>query len=425
MALNALGRVILTGPRGGEYVLDASGRKIRKFKRAPVASPAPAVAAPPAAAASPKNTLGRKIYTGSRGGRYVLDASGKKVRKFKEAPPARKGKNMKTPPPVVPSPPKKSLSGVSTKVTNKLHSILKNIRTRRDYKFPVSKRMNLSFNYIKYNSTGEMKRKPTKRSVRLTVHDFPLTNRRLVLAMHSTNFHQQWFKEQSDYVNSLNDYDYMTASAYTVQSHSWIGPYLLRGTVGRPVIHIGDMITPLFPQFVMTSIIRLKRLSGPYITIMRDAKTTLTDKYNAFLSYLPSMPNDVLEMCLKKYKNDLKRIIDGAPPVKKTMYLYRGTTNNIFKGVKGQIHTMKGFSSTAFNMSHALAYSSYVGGIIRIAVRPGSRVLLVAGLNQWYNHGEYEVILNIGSRFYISKRDVKRVMPTRVIKQITDVSIYS
>jgi hypothetical protein len=137
------------------------------------------------------------------------------------------------------------------------------------------------------------------------------------------------------------------------------------------------------------------------------------------------MPNHVLEMCLKKYKNDLKRIIDGAPPVKKTMYLYRGTTNNIFKGVKGQIHTMKGFSSTAFNMSHALVYSSYAGGIIRIAVRPGTRVLLVAGLNQWRNDGEYEVILNIGSRFYISKRDVKRVMPTRVIKQITDVSIYS
>ncbi len=170
----------------------------------------------------------------------------------------------------------------------------------------------------------------------------------------------------------------------------------------------------------------MKRLSGSYINIMRDSKYSLVDKYKAYLSYLPSMPNDVLEMCLVQYKNDLKRIIDHAPLVKKTMYLYRGTQNNIFRGVKGQVHTMKGFSSTAFNMSHALVYSSYVGGIIRIAVRPGSRVLLVAGLNQWYSHGEYEVILNMGSRFYISKRDVKRVLPgSKTIKQITDVSIYS
>lgn len=271
-----------------------------------------------------------------------------------------------------------------------------------------------------------MKRNPKKTSIRLSVHDFPLSNRRVVLAMHPTNFDQEWFKEQSDYVNSLNDYDYMTASAYTVQSHSWIGPYLLRGTLSHPVIHRGNMITPLFPQFVMTKLIHMQRLSGPYINIMRDSKYTLADKYKAYLSYLPSMPNTVLEMCFKQYTKDLKRIIDGAPPVKKTMYLYRGTQDNIFKGVKGQVHTMKGFSSTAFNVAHALLYSSYAGRIIRIAVRPGSRVLLVAGLNQWYSHGEYEVIVNIGSRFYISKRDVKRVLSgSKTIKQITDVSIYS
>lgn len=273
-----------------------------------------------------------------------------------------------------------------------------------------------------------MKRNPNKKTTRLNTYDFPLTNRRVVLAMHPTNFDQEWFNEQSAYVNSLNDYDYMTVSAYTVQSHSWIGPYLLKGTVHRPIIHKHDMITPLFPQFVMTKLINLKRLSAtnPYIKIMRDPNSTLKEKYNAYISYLPTMANDVLEMCLNTYKNDLKRIIDRAPKVKKTIYVYRGTTINIFKGAPGYVHTMKGFSSTAFNLKHAIGYAGYggSGAFIRIALRPGTRALLAAGVNQWNGNGEYEVILNVGSRFYISKRDVKRVMPSGMVQRITDVSVY-
>ena len=37
---NAYGRTIYRGPRGGEYVLAADGRKIRTFRRAPAVSSA-------------------------------------------------------------------------------------------------------------------------------------------------------------------------------------------------------------------------------------------------------------------------------------------------------------------------------------------------------------------------------------------------
>jgi hypothetical protein len=69
---NALGRRIFQGPRGGRYVL-SGGRKVYKF---PVGAPAGSTV--------PRNILGRVIHTGPRGGRYILVA-GRKVYKFFEA----------------------------------------------------------------------------------------------------------------------------------------------------------------------------------------------------------------------------------------------------------------------------------------------------------------------------------------------------
>ena len=85
---NTKGRTIFRGPRGGEYVLGAGGRKIRSFTRAPAAAP---VAAAPVAAAPAlpgntgnKNTKGRTIYRGPRGGEYVLNGT-RKIRTFTRA----------------------------------------------------------------------------------------------------------------------------------------------------------------------------------------------------------------------------------------------------------------------------------------------------------------------------------------------------
>lgn len=72
---NALGRRIFQGPRGGRYVLSA-GRKLYKF---PVGAPAGTTV--------PRNILGRVIHTGPRGGRYIL-VGGRKVYKFIEATPS-------------------------------------------------------------------------------------------------------------------------------------------------------------------------------------------------------------------------------------------------------------------------------------------------------------------------------------------------
>lgn len=85
--LNSKGRVIHKGPRGGEYVLGAGGRKIYKFTKAPVVA-APARAPSPIAtrlSPPPKNIKGRVIHKGPKGGEYVIGPSGRKIYKFIKA----------------------------------------------------------------------------------------------------------------------------------------------------------------------------------------------------------------------------------------------------------------------------------------------------------------------------------------------------
>ena len=85
---NTKGRTIYRGPRGGEYVIGAGGSKIRSFKKvsgaaAPASAAAPAPA-PVAGNTGNKNTKGRTIYRGPRGGEYVLNGT-RKIRTFTRA----------------------------------------------------------------------------------------------------------------------------------------------------------------------------------------------------------------------------------------------------------------------------------------------------------------------------------------------------
>lgn len=74
MLKNTKGRNILTGPKGGRYVLGPTGRKIYKFTEASK-SPLKVLT----------NIKGRVIHTGVKGGRYVLGPTGRKIYKFTEA----------------------------------------------------------------------------------------------------------------------------------------------------------------------------------------------------------------------------------------------------------------------------------------------------------------------------------------------------
>ena len=64
----------------------------------------------------------------------------------------------------------------------------------------------------------------------------------------------------------------------------------------------------------------------------------------------------------------------------------------------------------------------------RITVLPGTPVLLVAGMNQWATNGEYEIMVNLGTKYLIRGRGVKRVVwkgthGGRQTTRVTDVTI--
>ena len=85
---NTKGRTIYRGPRGGEYVLGPAGRKIRSFKKVSATAAAPVAAATLPGNTGNRNTSGRVIYRGPRGGEYVIGAGGRKIRSFTRAPAA-------------------------------------------------------------------------------------------------------------------------------------------------------------------------------------------------------------------------------------------------------------------------------------------------------------------------------------------------
>ena len=233
-------------------------------------------------------------------------------------------------------------------------------------------------------------------------------------------------------MKNLSDYDFWTAQAHTNRSHSWIGPYTYRGTVpsyfpgtsgGR-----GTHIAPLWPQ-IRELILNgtFKRRSGT--DGWRDAwiedfkrMTSEKSRYDLFCRNMNHLPSSMARAGIIMYREDLKRIIAAAPKSRKKMVLYRGASFDIFRNSPGHWLTLNSFCSAAYNLNHALAYGSTLQ---RITVLPGSPVLLVAGMNQWDANGEYEIMVNIGTKYLIRRRDVRHAGWTghRHILRVTDVTI--
>lgn len=443
---NTLGRTIYKGPRGGLYVLGPTGSKIRTFKKAPARSP------PPAPPAPPKNTLGRVIHTGVRGGRYVLDGT-RKIYKF--TPAAATGG------PVVTAPPRRRSPGTRSPTSAErnarlleIRRRLNNLRRERLARVPagranVNRRLRNVLGRVREriaprvltgpvttmdvefcHSVASVPRKPCRRrKVRVRIHESPLINSGLVVSTRRKDIDQEWITRQEKYIKQLNDYDFWTAQAHTNRSHAWIGPYLyesgrVHNMPGRSHGSTAHM-SPLWPQ------VRKLILDGtfapapgrPWVQTFLNT-TSESDRYKLYDRERNNVPEVIRRRALDMYRADLKRIIGQAPRSKKTMVIYRGTGIDIFKGSTSHWHTLKSFCSAAYDLQWALKYES--GYIQRITILPGTPVLFVAGMNQWDQSGEYEIMVNVDTKYLIRYRNVKRsvysVTRTRKIK-ITDVTI--
>jgi hypothetical protein len=481
--MNTHGRPIMTGPRGGRFVVDTTtGRKIYKFKEAVAPAPAPTP---------------RPVVYANRGGRFVVDTTtGRKIYNFKEAvAPAP------TPRPVVNTNLtmyKKRVNAGKTMAARKLvyanakRSALPSLKelkvyidakneaarkARAEQKAAVKKWMNnfigrgravtpnfknraraalarvrerlkypSNFSQVKrptafkvpinrYNASVPRKATPQKEHINLGTYNSGTFGKKvqngIVLGTRQSNFDMSWFEAQNRYIKSLNDDDFWTLMSYTNRSHSWIGPYIRSNK--RTVPHFtgtsttGTHIIPMFSQFrkfVETKAWPGKNIS-PWVETFKTQNKQEKQQYTTYRRQIGYIPAVVRRWMLDQYQQDLHRIIKAAPVNTKRMVLYRGNSTNIFQGTFGKWFKNKGFISTAFELSHAMGYAGQ--DLTRITVLPGTHMILVAGLNQWNPKGEYEIILNDDTRYLIRKRDIYKWVVkdwgNPVKKRVTEVVI--
>ena len=311
-------------------------------------------------------------------------------------------------------------------VDKRLKNVLTGVRARLRGNRPTASTMTVPF----CHAPASVPRKPCKmRRANISVYNSPMVNDGTMLATRASDIDLEWFKRQDTYVKNLSDYDFWTAQAHTNRSHSWIGPFLYSGSVSSYLPGTGGKhIAPLWPQ------VRKMILDGTYTVRgtdrWRDAwvddfkrMTSEKSRYDLFCRNAGQLTTDVKRVALNMYRDDLKRIIAAAPKSRKKMVLYRGASFDIFRSTKGHWHNLESFCSAAYDLKHALGYEG--GTMQRITVLPGTPVLLVAGMNQWDVAGEYEIMVNMGTKYLIRGRGVKRILWTghKRMTRVTDVTI--
>jgi hypothetical protein len=315
-------------------------------------------------------------------------------------------------------------------VDKRLKNVVARVRDRLRGNNPIRSPLTVPF----CHEPASVPRKACKiRKAHISVYNSPMVQDGSVVATRASDIDLDWFKRQDAYVKNLSDYDFWTAQAHTNRSHGWIGPFLYRGSIPASFPGTGGAghihIAPLWPQ-VRKMILdgTVTRRSGS--EGWRDAwfenfklMTSEKSRYDLFCVNSYNLSSEAKRKALEMYRDDLKRIIAGAPKSRKKMILYRGASFDIFRSTTGHWHNLESFCSASYDLKHALAYEG--GTLERITVLPGSPVLLVAGMNQWEANGEYEIMVNLGTKYLIRKRGVRRIIwdGYRRRTRVTDVTI--
>ena len=309
-------------------------------------------------------------------------------------------------------------------VEQRLRNAVARVRARKDANRIISTSATLTVPFC--HAPASVPRKACKiRKAKIKVYTSSVINDGTMLATRASDIDLDWFKRQDAYVKNLSDYDFWTAQAHTNRSHGWIGPFLYSGTLPRYIPGtMGKHIAPLWPQIRKMILDGTFTATGHYFWVDTFlGMNSETDRYNLYAMSIGNIPQSILKRALEMYRDDLKRIIAGAPKSRKKMILYRGASFDIFRSTVGHWHKLESFCSASYDLNHALLYEG--GTMQRITVLPGTPVLLVAGMNQWDVNGEYEIMVNLGTKYLIRQRAVKRITWTgfRRITRVTDVTI--
>ncbi|APC25549.1 PBCV-specific basic adaptor domain-containing protein [Only Syngen Nebraska virus 5] len=429
--VNSKGRKILTGPRGGKYVIGPTGRKIPvKTVVSKIEKTKESKAKSPMTETGKINAKKRVVYKDSKGRTYVKPGD-KKIYVKKLFTP----KTETTREPVVP--PVQNKNAAVRKVAKiwkqKVDDRLKPLRKGRNYDPNVFEMVAPKIN-IQTSNTGAFKKVYSNFIFPIQTAKSKRINSRAVVATRKDNIrHVDYLADQTDYLRNMNMYDLLTVAAYTHYAHWWLLPFQRSG---RILVQFSkfrqDMIFPLFPQ--MESIIdagydvlKPNKVTEfqPYITAFMESKT-LVDKYFVYISLSQEnvFSNESLKLALQMYVNDLTRIINESPPVTEPLVVYRGISTDVLK--KGSVFKSNQFTSTAYNIEQAVKYSTgKPPHLQRITIPRGKHALFIAPVNKFGSFGEYEIVLP-PCDFEITGRNRKmKVLDNKKFKfyRVTDLTM--
>jgi len=238
-------------------------------------------------------------------------------------------------------------------------------------------------------------------------------------------FDLEWIQECNKYLNELSVYDKFTVYGYTHKGDELTHGYILNpnGDVLQKIKDKKEDDPKFYFCYFFQTVKVVKDLSEQgvleqYIVdeemlakndVVDDILGDDIEKAYSWIN-LPnirkSFSNEFWILVIKQFADDLKRIIQNSPPIKKTSYVYRGVKTQYYSMAQGDTFKSSTFLSTAFDPKAAYNFSSDSYCCLKkIILEPGTRAIVPEFLTQ--HPGEQEILLNIDSQFEILDNDMK------------------
>ena len=289
-------------------------------------------------------------------------------------------------------------------------------------RYTKKQKLDVSIKNLKfYLSTPEYKGRYFQLS-ELMEGDYPIPFQVLATQDEENVIDFDWVKKQNEYISSLSKRDILTACGYTYTGDVILNSYLkgrfdilkyqesLRETSSLKKSDKGYRykiwLQRIYPFF--TQIVDIVYNDGEYGY----------QRYLECIQLILTMPVQTWKRVFELYKTDLERIVSNAPTNTSPMIVWRGVKEkriHDYKQTNGIFNDVDQFSSTTLNINLAEDFVGYRDlndvscCLLQIVIIPGIHSLLMIGLS--YASHEYEILLNINTKYLIKENKVVNVSP--------------
>lgn len=240
------------------------------------------------------------------------------------------------------------------------------------------------------------------------------------------NIDMEWVHDQMRYVKQLPKEDLFTLVGYTNQSFSW-GNAFLRGTWS--VFHYTQQLKSIdfirkpffFPIYFQLKRIFLDRKRNPeefssskesqelIVKLRENPPAKETDIYIPLVKQAHTIKESIVREALQMFCDDLSRIIQTAPRVKKPMTIFRGVKQDIFRETEGKYYKNIGYVSCSFDLRWSKKYMASPNCCLQVVrLLKGAAAIIASPVNSY--GGEKEVVLDHGTTYFFKKRNAKKLM---------------